>query len=76
MKNLPFDQALTKAQSWVGTHNIYAVGESEDDNKKIILVFTSDSIAASKAIPSSFYGHKVLFYNTGEIVPQELEIKE
>jgi len=71
MKNIPFDQALTEAQQWVGQGTVYAVGESVDsDNNKVILVFTSDTLQAAKDIPKVFHGHQVHFYHTGVISPQ------
>ena len=74
MKNLPFDQALVKAQTWVGSDGVYAVGESLDNKGvKIILVFARDTSEVTKTLPKVFHGHKVSFYNTGEIVPHELD---
>lgn len=77
MKNLPFDQALKEAQNWLGTYNVYAVGESLDkDENKIILVFASDTSKVSKVLPKYFYGHKVAFYETGEITPHDFNEQE
>ncbi len=77
MKNLPFDQALNKAQEWVGQHDIYAVGESLDKKgEKLILVFANDTKKVAKILPKTFYGHKVSFYETGEILPHNFDKEE
>jgi len=77
MKNLTFDQALSKAQEWVGQDDIYAVGESLDKKgNKVILVFASDTATVSKILPKVFHGHKVSFYHTGVIVPQDFGEEE
>ena len=77
MKHLAFNEALTKAQSWVGSHEIYAIGESLDKNgKKVILVFASDTTKVSKILPKDFHGHKVTYYQTGEIIPHDVKEEE
>ena len=77
VKDLPFNQALIKAQNWVGSNGVYAVGESLDNHgEKLILVFAKDTSEVTKILPKVFHGHKVAYYNTGEIVPQELDQEE
>ena len=76
MKNLPFDEALGKAQSWIGNHDIYAVGESEKDGEKVIMVFATDTLLVADIIPKEFHGHRVIFYNSEEVVPHEPDQEE
>ncbi len=72
MKKISFETALEKAQSWVGSHGIYAVGESKDDKgNKLIMIFTSDIQKTTEVIPKDLDGYPIVYMDTDEIKTQK-----
>lgn len=69
--NMKIEEAVRMADPWLDIKGVVGVAQSKEKGKDIILVLIStkpDSLEA--AIPATYYGHKVVLKEVGEINAQ------
>jgi hypothetical protein len=59
-----FEEALAEAEAWLDEPEVDAVGEGEEDGRRVIDVWVRGG-AAARAFPSELHGHPVRVQDSG-----------